>query len=121
MDCWNDFRSFIFHGKGDHWILYFPVFCSLQVLKKRPDLRVIVASATMDADELRRYFNLGGPRSPATAAILSLEGRSHPVRVYYSEEPVADYVKASVDTVMNIHKQTLSGDVLVRGHATIYG
>jgi ATP-dependent RNA helicase DDX35 len=83
------------------------------VLKKRPDLRVIVASATMDADELRKYFDLAGPRSPTTAAILSLEGRSHPVRVYYAEDPVADYVKASVETVMNIHKRTVSGDVLV--------
>ena len=41
-----------------------------------------MSSATVDAEELRRFFSL--ERDRQTAAILSVEGRQHPVQVYYS-------------------------------------
>ena len=50
-------------------------------------------------------------------AILSVEGRrQHPVRTFYSEEPVADYVKASAECAINIVRLDLRnnpGDILI--------
>ncbi len=42
------------------------------------------------------------------------KGRMFPVDIYYTKNPEADYVDASVVTVLQIHiSQPLDGDVLV--------
>ncbi|WP_130802448.1 ATP-dependent RNA helicase HrpA [Acinetobacter ihumii] len=46
-----------------------------QILKKRPDLKVIVTSATLDVNRFSRYFY--------DAPIFEVEGRSFPVEVRY--------------------------------------
>lgn len=46
-----------------------------QLLPKRPDLKVIVTSATLDVNRFSRYFN--------DAPIFEVEGRSFPVEVRY--------------------------------------
>eukprot|EP00958_Prasinococcus_capsulatus_P020035 scaffold2552_cov380-Prasinococcus_capsulatus_cf.AAC.17 len=98
-----------------------------KVQQARPDLRLVIASATVDAEALAAFF---GPKrlkaKPAlltpgneappehrTAAIISVEGRSFPVEALYLEEPTADYVQEAVETVLKIHRYEESGDVLV--------
>ena len=46
-----------------------------QILKKRDDLRVIVSSATMDAEEFKEYFNTNKTADPAqdTATIMTIQ------------------------------------------------
>ncbi|WP_109440267.1 ATP-dependent RNA helicase HrpA [Acinetobacter haemolyticus] len=46
-----------------------------QLLPKRPDLKVIVTSATLDVNRFSQYFN--------DAPIFEVEGRSYPVEVRY--------------------------------------
>ena len=46
-----------------------------QLLAKRPDLKVIVTSATIDADRFSRHFN-GAP-------VIEVSGRTYPVEVRY--------------------------------------
>ncbi|MDU6102390.1 MAG: helicase-related protein, partial [Acinetobacter sp.] len=46
-----------------------------QLLPKRPDLKVIVTSATLDVNRFSNYFN--------DAPIFEVEGRSYPVEVLY--------------------------------------
>lgn len=46
-----------------------------QLLPKRPDLKIIVTSATLDVNRFSRYFN--------NAPIFEVEGRSFPVEVRY--------------------------------------
>ncbi|MDU5863764.1 MAG: ATP-dependent RNA helicase HrpA, partial [Acinetobacter sp.] len=46
-----------------------------QLLPKRPDLKVIVTSATLDVNRFSNYFN--------DAPIFEVEGRSYPVEVRY--------------------------------------
>ena len=46
-----------------------------QLLPKRPDLKVIVTSATLDVNRFSQYFN--------NAPIFEVEGRSYPVEVRY--------------------------------------
>lgn len=86
----------------------------LKIQRKRKDLRVIVSSATVNAELFRAYFNTNRSGDPAqdSAAILTVEGRTHPVEVLYAAEPVANYVQTTVDTVLAIHESESEGDIL---------
>ena len=46
-----------------------------QIVKKRPDLKIIITSATLDVNRFSQYFN--------NAPIFEVEGRSFPVEVVY--------------------------------------
>lgn len=46
-------------------------------------------------------------------AIHHIEGRQHPVTIYYSPEPVTDYLEAMLKTIFKIHTtEPLPGDIL---------
>lgn len=76
-----------------------------EILAKRPDLKLIVMSATLDAEKFQAYFQ-GAPR-------LNIPGRTFPVDVYYSKQPEPDYVEASIKMAISIHEQEPEGDVLL--------
>lgn len=80
-----------------------------KLLIKRKELRLIVSSATLESDHFLKYFSTDGLK----AAVLKIEGRTFPVDVYYLNEPVADYLKAAVNTVIKIHETQKRGDILV--------
>ncbi|XP_057662442.1 probable ATP-dependent RNA helicase DHX35 [Diorhabda carinulata] len=86
-----------------------------KILKKRKELRLIVASATLDANELQQFFNENptGNKKNDTAVIMSVEGRQFPVDIFYVAEPVPCYIQASVDTVLKINSSKEPGDILV--------
>ena len=44
--------------------------------------------------------------------IINLEGRCHPVDLYYVEDPQADYLEATLHTILQIHFEEPDGDVL---------
>lgn len=74
-----------------------------RIRRKRPSLRLIVSSATLDATAFLEYFTSG--TSPNEATIVSLEGRLYPVQVAYLEEPVPDYVKKAAEVACQINLQ----------------
>ena len=76
-----------------------------KTLKRRPDLKVIVTSATLDADKFSAYFN--------ECPIFSIPGRTFPVEIMYSREPESDYLDAALVTVMQIHLTEPPGDILL--------
>jgi pre-mRNA-splicing factor ATP-dependent RNA helicase DHX15/PRP43 len=80
-----------------------------EVVKRRSDLKVIVMSATLDAQKFQRYF--GSEENPAP--LLKVPGRTHLVEVFYTEGPEPDYVEAAIRTVMFIHQAEEPGDILV--------
>ncbi|KAI9734824.1 MAG: hypothetical protein M1834_001902 [Cirrosporium novae-zelandiae] len=92
-----------------------------KIRKKRPELRIIVSSATLQAEEFLKFFagdseekddnvaNLGG----TIGRIISLEGRMYPVDILYLEEAVDDYVERAVKTVFEIHSNEPDGDILI--------
>ncbi|KAF9511154.1 hypothetical protein BS47DRAFT_1363993 [Hydnum rufescens UP504] len=82
-----------------------------KIRRKRPSLRLIISSATLDASFFLDYFNLGN--SPNESIIVSLEGRMFPVEVAYLREPTSDYVREAVKVVWGIHLQQGRGDILV--------
>lgn len=76
-----------------------------KTLKRRPDLKVIVTSATLDADKFSEYFN--------KCPIFTIPGRTYPVEIMYSREPESDYLDAALVTVMQIHLTEPAGDILL--------
>ncbi|KUJ18350.1 P-loop containing nucleoside triphosphate hydrolase protein [Mollisia scopiformis] len=113
-----------------------------KILKRRPnDLRIIISSATLQAEDFLRFFmndedlqpksskpkevsldeliseSSSGPQDDAfggkTGRIISLEGRMYPVDVLYLETPAEDYVEKAVQTVFDIHTKEPDGDILV--------
>ncbi|XP_028380000.1 probable ATP-dependent RNA helicase DHX35 [Phyllostomus discolor] len=85
-----------------------------KIQKKRGDLRLIVASATLDAEKFRDFFNQNETSDPTrdTCVTLTVEGRTFPVDVFYLQSPVPDYIKSTVETVMKIHQTEGDGDIL---------
>ncbi|XP_059483875.1 probable ATP-dependent RNA helicase DHX35 [Neocloeon triangulifer] len=81
-----------------------------KILRKNTKLRLIVSSATVDAEQLRMFFSSG--KNDNSAAILSVEGRLYEVTVNYVIDPVPDYVDGVVSTCLKIHQNLPSGDIL---------
>lgn len=50
-----------------------------QLLPKRPDLKVIITSATIDADRFSRHFEIKGRPAP----VIEVSGRLYPVEIRY--------------------------------------
>ena len=94
-----------------------------KIRRKRPDLRIIVSSATLQAKEFLGFFeNAAGDEQPrnedgrdgsAVGTIVSLEGRTYPIDIMHLESPAEDYVEKALDTVLDIHTQEGDGDILV--------
>ncbi|KAG6811256.1 DEAH-box ATP-dependent RNA helicase prp43 [Tricholoma furcatifolium] len=78
--------------------------------KRRSDLKIIVMSATLDALKFQKYFGLN---SQGTAPLFKVPGRTHPVEVFYTQEPEPDYVEAAIRTVLMIHRAEEPGDILL--------
>ena len=76
-----------------------------QAVKKRPDLKLIVTSATLDAVKFSSYFY--------EATIFTIPGRTHPVDILYLKEAESDYLDAALIAVMQIHLTEPPGDILV--------
>jgi ATP-dependent RNA helicase DHX8/PRP22 len=76
-----------------------------QTAKRRPDLRLIVTSATLNAEKFSTYF-YGAP-------IFTVKGRTFPVEVLWTREPEEDYLDAALVTVLQIHINEPAGDILV--------
>lgn len=85
-----------------------------KIMKKREDLHLIISSATLDAELFKSFFetNTTGDSSKDTAVIMSIEGRAYDVDIYYVKGPVPNYLTATVDTVLAIHRDQSEGDVL---------
>lgn len=73
-----------------------------QLLPKRPDLKVIITSATLDTKRFSEYFAHYDPktRKHIPAPVIDVEGRSFPVEVRYrplTDEPVTSSDDDSYD------------------------
>lgn len=76
-----------------------------EVANRRPDLKIVIMSATLDAQKFQSYFN--------DAPLLAVPGRTHPVEIFYTPEPERDYLEASLRTVLQIHAGEPEGDILL--------
>jgi len=81
------------------------------LLPDRPDLKVIITSATIDTAIFSRHFD--------NAPIMAVEGRSYPVEVRYRKAPDNDegedssYVEECVETIVELHRKEIPEDTLI--------
>ena len=85
-----------------------------RLLLKRRDLKVIVTSATIDAERFAKHFEIDGRPAP----ILTISGRTYPVEVRY--RPIEDMDEADDKTLIGAIDDAVSeleasgrGDILV--------
>eukprot|EP00252_Welwitschia_mirabilis_P020288 TRINITY_DN4939_c0_g2_i1.p1 TRINITY_DN4939_c0_g2~~TRINITY_DN4939_c0_g2_i1.p1 ORF type:complete len:1316 (-),score=327.22 TRINITY_DN4939_c0_g2_i1:168-4115(-) len=76
-----------------------------QVAGRRRDFKLIVTSATLNAQKFSLFF--GG------VPVFHIPGRTFPVTVLYSKTPCEDYVEAAVKQAMTIHITCGPGDILI--------
>ncbi|KAF4586654.1 DEAH-box ATP-dependent RNA helicase prp43 [Pleurotus pulmonarius] len=78
--------------------------------KRRAELKIIIMSATLDAVKFQKFFSLPlGTKAP----LFEVIGRTHPVEIFYTQDPEPDYVEAAIRTVLMIHRAELPGDILL--------
>lgn len=75
-----------------------------ELLPRRPDLKLIVMSATLETSrfqvgmvlesEVQKYFN--------NAPLYSIPGRVYPVEIFYTPKPEREYVEAAIRTVIQV-------------------
>ncbi|KAG9315621.1 pre-mRNA splicing factor [Chiua virens] len=75
------------------------------IARFRPELRLLISSATMDAEKFSEYFD-GAP-------VFYVPGRRYPVDIHYTPQPEANYLHAAITTVFQIHTTQPKGDILV--------
>lgn len=75
------------------------------IAKFRPELRLLISSATLNAQKFSEYFD-GAP-------IYYVPGRRFPVDIHYTKNPEANYLHAAITTVFQIHVTQKTGDILV--------
>jgi len=83
-----------------------------KIKKRRPELRIVVSSATLEAEAFAKFFaHEEGSREQSR--IIRIEGRQYPVDILYLEQATDDYVEKAVHTAFTIHQQEAPGDILV--------
>ena len=78
------------------------------ILPKRPELKLIITSATIDTEIFSKHFD--------NAPVLAVEGRSYPVEIHYQELPddnTLSYVDHCVETVLELHRREPPEDTLI--------
>ncbi len=80
-----------------------------QLLPKRPDLKLIITSATIDPERFASHFG--------DAPVISVSGRTYPVEVRYrplneAEDKDQDQLDAIIDAVNELSRES-AGDILV--------
>ncbi|PVF97099.1 putative PRP16-RNA-dependent ATPase [Serendipita vermifera] len=76
-----------------------------KILTRRRDLKLIVTSATMNAEKFSTFYG--------NAPIFTIPGRTFPVEIFHSKSPCEDYVDSAVKQVLQIHLSLPPGDILV--------
>lgn len=88
-----------------------------KIRRRRPELRIVVSSATLDAEDFLSFFTdsediLKGDEM-GVGRIISIEGRAFPVDIHYLTQPCEDYLRRAVQTVFDIHSSEPDGDILL--------
>ena len=82
-----------------------------QLLSKRPDLKVIITSATIDAERFSQHFN-GAPVIEVSGRLFPVEVRYRPVADIEKKDDERDLYDAIVDAADELARQG-AGDILV--------
>lgn len=90
-----------------------------KIKKRRSDLRIIISSATIQAEDFLAFFSADTATSARSGvdtslpSIIKLEGRMYPVDIQYLASPAQSYVERAVQTIFELNASESDGDVLV--------
>ncbi len=78
-----------------------------KLLQKRPDVKVIITSATIDTQKFSQAFN--------QAPVVEVSGRMYPVRTHYADEANDEltHVEKALQAVDHLIHKGLQGDILI--------
>jgi ATP-dependent RNA helicase DHX8/PRP22 len=73
--------------------------------ERKPELKVIVTSATLDGQKFSEYF--------FNCPVVTVPGKLYPVQLLYSVDRPVNYLDSSVQTALDIHVREPPGDILL--------
>ncbi|KAJ3325084.1 DEAH-box RNA helicase prp16 [Blyttiomyces sp. JEL0837] len=76
-----------------------------RIMARRRDLKLIVTSATMNAEKFSQFFG--------NVPCFTIPGRTFPVDIMFSKNPCEDYVDSAVKQALAIHLSHPPGDILI--------
>ncbi|KAK3726768.1 hypothetical protein QZH41_010426, partial [Actinostola sp. cb2023] len=76
-----------------------------EVVSRRRDLKLLITSATMDAQKFADFFG--------NVPTYKIPGRTFPVDILYSRTVLEDYVESAVKQALQIHLTPTKGDILI--------
>lgn len=76
-----------------------------KVVMRRRDLKLIITSATMNAQKFSEFFG--------NVPIEYIPGRTFPIELFFAKTVFDDYVDAAVKQALTIHLQHGPGDILI--------
>ena len=87
------------------------------ILPTRPELRVVIMSATLDAERFSEFFEVDGKK----AEIGFVQGREYPVEIFNTADLATkfdgtgsgDYIDGALRCILSIHLSKEEGDILV--------
>ncbi|MCW5576416.1 MAG: ATP-dependent RNA helicase HrpA [Burkholderiales bacterium] len=82
-----------------------------RLMRRRPDLKIVVTSATIDAERFAQHFAIDGRPAP----VIEVSGRTYPVEIRYRppEDEERGLDEAIVDAVAELARERADGDILV--------
>lgn len=92
------------------------------ILLQRNDLKLILCSASMNVQEFKKFFTYPNRIISETdnlnlrePSIIWAQGKTYPLKIYYKNDAVANYLDAAVDTAIDIHETSRlsSGKILI--------
>eukprot|EP00116_Pleurobrachia_bachei_P002579 sb/3462841/ len=94
------------HERTVHTDILFGILKRIQSVRCKTPLKLIIMSATLDADHFSRFFN--------SAKVLYVQGRQFPITTVYCKTSQKDYAHASLVTALQVHQtKPIGGDILV--------
>lgn len=82
-----------------------------KMIRSKLPFKVVIMSATTDADKIARFFEKG---TSLQVSVLDIPGRSYPVKVFYIAKPFTDLFDTVVTAAIQIHSsKPMNGDILV--------
>jgi ATP-dependent RNA helicase DDX35 len=82
-----------------------------KIRRKRTDLKLVISSATIEAGKLARYFE--DKEIGLETKVMCIQGRVYPVKNYFLDHSVKNYLTAAASLIKDIHLEKPNGDILV--------
>lgn len=108
-----------FHERSRFTDLAIAALKELQLLE-RPDLRIVVMSATIDAERIASYLAIENQNAP----IVNVPGRTHPIEIRHTGEPLAlltsrEWCEKTAGKIQSLATESLSSDRF-NGHILVF-